>query len=301
MAGSALSRERQHAGRIARIEHLSGREARHERPSVRARRSTLRKTPAAEAAGAMLGSPRTAVGWRRPDMQVGRRHVTPLASLVLGGLLVGAAIVRIAGVLAPHLDDDEEWIGTAALNVLRGVFPPFIYGIPYQGSVGLFLHAVGIEVAGPTPWALKILPVLSGLAFVGLTLRLARRLFDRETAWAAALVAAFPAAPLLELSLNARYYHALVPVLGSLVLLAGLAARERRGPAERAGWLVFGLLSGLAFWTSYDAVIYPAAVALLLAATDVRRARAVGPWCILGFLLGSLPLWAYNLRAGVLF
>jgi 4-amino-4-deoxy-L-arabinose transferase-like glycosyltransferase len=218
-------------------------------------------------------------------------------------LMLGATLVRLPGVIAPALDADEEWVGVAAVNVLKGIIPPFIYGTPYQGSLGLLLQAMVIRIVGATPWTIRIAPLLCSLLFVALTFVFATRLFrDREVGWVAALMAAFPAGPFVEWSINARYYYSLVPVLGTLVLLLALTAWRDPGPSGRARWFVTGLVGGVAFWTNYTGAAYCAAVGALLLIGDWRRAIRVGPrWLLPGFLVGSAPIWLYNLETGRLF
>ena len=218
-------------------------------------------------------------------------------------LMLGATLVRLPGVIAPVLDADEEWVGVAAVSALKGIIPPFIYGTPYQGSLGLLLQAAAMRVVGATPWTVRITPLLCSLLFIALTFLLGTRLFrDREVGWAVALMAAFPAGPFVDWSINARYYYSLVPVLGTLVLLLALAAWRDPGPSGRIRWLVTGLVGGVTFWTNYTGAAYCAAVGALLLIGDWRRAIRVGPcWLLPGFLLGSAPIWLYNLETHRLF
>jgi 4-amino-4-deoxy-L-arabinose transferase-like glycosyltransferase len=218
-------------------------------------------------------------------------------------LMLGATLVRLPGVIAPVLDGDEEWVGVASVNVLKGIIPPFIYGTPYQGSLGLLLQAVVLQVTGATPWIVRIVPLLCSLLFVALTFLLTTRLFrDQEVGWAAGLIAAFPSGPFLDWSINGRYYYSLVPVLGTLVLLLALAAWRDPGPGGRARWFVTGLVGGVSFWTNYTGVAYFAAVGALLLISDWRRAIRGGPrWLLPGFVVGSAPIWLYNLETRRLF
>jgi len=217
--------------------------------------------------------------------------------------MLGATLVRLPGLIAPGSDADEQWVGIASVNVLKGIIPPFIYGTPYQGSLGLLLQAVVLQVVGVTPWTVRIAPLLCSLLFVALTFLLASRLFrDREVGWVAALMAAFPAGPFLDWSISARYYYSLVPVLGTLVLLLALAAWRDPGPTGRARWFVTGLVGGVSFWTNYTGIAYCAAVGALLLISDWRRAIRVGlRWILPGFLVGSAPIWLYNLETRRLF
>ena len=210
--------------------------------------------------------------------------------------------LRLLILIPPRIDWDESWVGVGALNVLKGVFPPFFYGQPYMGSLENYLHALVFAVVGPAPWSVKVVPVIVAVAFVYLTFQLARRILDEEAAYAAALVAALPPWLIAAWSVNGRLHYALIPVLGVLFLLLTVDLMTRPEARRPPRWFVLGLLAGLIWWTNYIGVIYLVAGWGLLLATAFRAflasfARHVVP----GFFVGSLPLWLYNLQIGTLF
>jgi hypothetical protein len=217
-------------------------------------------------------------------------------------ILLAAAAQRILIVIPPDIDWDESWVGTAAINVLKGVFPTFFYGQPYMAGLESYLHAVVFASLGASRWTLKLLPVVFAVVFVYLAFRLAVRLLYRPAAYAVALVAALPGPAIAGWSVNARLHYSLTPLLGLLLLL--LALRVMVAPAARAPalWFVLGLLAGLVWWNNYIGVIYLGAVGCVLLALRTRGTLRQGVRCGLpGFVLGSLPMWLYNAHAGVLF
>jgi hypothetical protein len=217
-------------------------------------------------------------------------------------VLVAALGLRLLILIPPEIDWDESWVGVGALNVLQGVFPPFFYGQPYMGSLEDYLHALVLAVAGPARWSLKVVPVIVVLAFVYVTFQLARRVFDGETAYAVALVAALPPPQIASWSVSARLHYSITPLLGVLFLLLTVEVMARPEARRPARWFVLGLLSGLIWWTNYIGVIYLVAGWGLLLATTFRGFLAsFARHAVPGFFVGSLPLWLYNLPAGTLF
>jgi hypothetical protein len=221
-------------------------------------------------------------------------------SLVL--ILLMALALRILVVIPPAIDWDESWVGVGAMNVLKGVFPPFFYGQPYMASLEDFLHALVFAGAGPARWSLKVVPVILAVVFVYLAFRVAFRIFDGEAAYAVALVAAFPPPQMVSWTVSARLHYSLTPVLGVLFLLVAVEVMIRPEARRPARWFVLGLLSGLIWWNNYIGVIYLAAVWCVLLAAQFRLFLAsFARYAVPGFFVGSLPLWLYNLRIGTPF
>lgn len=225
------------------------------------------------------------------------RHPRPLFPL-----LAAAALLRVLAVIPPFTDWDENWVGVAAVNVLKGIFPYFFYGQPYMGSIESFLHAAVLWLASASRWSLKTLPVLFGVVFVYLTYLLALRLFDRTTAYLAAIAAAFPSPVLLGWTLNARLHYGLTPLLGVLLFLVLVKILRRREQPTPHLFMILGLLSGLIWWNNYIGIIYLVPVAGLLLAARFRRSLSEGlRYALPAFLIGSFPFWFYHLQIGTIF
>ena len=148
------------------------------------------------------------------------------------------------------------------------------------------------------PAALRVVPVLGGIALIPLLAALARRVAgDRAGLWAAAFVAVLPTT--LLASENARMYSIAGALAVASILLLWRAVEhpvERAGAAERAGavdWVAFTVVSAAAIWTDYFAALAlagalvgvwwlrPGRRTLVLAGAATAIAIAsIGPWLL---------------------
>jgi hypothetical protein len=189
----------------------------------------------------------------------------PRSSLILGGVLVLAALLRV-----PTLGEQSFWFDetvTAQLvdQDLSGVLtqvagsestPPLYYLLAWAWSA----------VLGTGEAALRSLSALLGIATVAVAWLLGRRLAgtgphgtgERAAALAALLTACCPL--LVWFSQEARAY-ALLAFLGALSALLALRAREEPAARRLAAWAVFAVL---ALTTHYFAAFLIAAEAVWL-------------------------------------
>jgi hypothetical protein len=122
----------------------------------------------------------------------------------------------------------------------------------------------------------------------------------RTAAWLAALLMALPPVYVLVLSLKPWAPYTEVMLLGTLTLVCAVRLSFPRPGQRDRGWaLGCGLCGGLAFW------MHPLAVWYLLPTAALVTFRGRGPrllevtsFGLLGFLIGALPVWVYNLRSG---
>src|SRR5690606_10862915 len=101
---------------------------------------------------------------------------------------------------------------------------------------------------------LKLVPTAFSLGFLALNAVLARRLFGTGPALVTAAYLALPPVMWAVWSTKARGGYAEVLFLGQALLLATLWLSTH--PYRRRGWLLVGLLAGLATWTHLLAVVY---------------------------------------------
>ena len=209
-------------------------------------------------------------------------------------ITVAAAVVRLAFAGWLPLYPDETYYWDWSRHLANGYFdhPPAIAWLIAIGT-GV-AHALGFR---PTPFALRVVPVLVGSACGLFTTLIARRLGGGSAARTAALVFALmplaasglilatPDAPLLAASAAALYYvvRALQQVPGSR--------------ASTENWCVAGACLGLAFSSKYTSILLPVT---LLAALVLRpglraRFREPGPYlaCIVATLV-FLPVLEWN-------
>jgi 4-amino-4-deoxy-L-arabinose transferase-like glycosyltransferase len=238
-------------------------------------------------------------------------------ALVALVLLVGAGL-RLWLLLGPYreIDADEAVVGLMALQ-MPGELPAFYWQQEYLGTLEPLTAWLVFGLVGPSAAALKAVPALYSLLFVGLVYVVARPAFGPGPALLAALYLAVPPSFFAAWSVKARGGYAEALALGMVCLLAAqrLGASEpggeRRGISWRAGagrWaLLFGVAAGLALWTHPMAIIFVAAGAL--AVTLCWR-----PWTVAGqgwrpFLIvvalaavagvaGLLPALVHNVANG---
>ena len=222
----------------------------------------------------------------------------PIWPVVVVGALVAFGIARFALAISPPTLDvfaDEARHGLSAMHILQGEIPVFFYGQAYAGTLTNFLLAPLFFLLGASPVILKLLSFLLALIHLGLTGWLAYRFLGPRTAAFALVLAAIPPPVLFHWHHKAQLYYNVNLVLQDIILLQTLVLLS--SPRRTDGrWLILGLAGGLAIWTHYLAVVFllPPAVALFLhdprAVWDRRGWLAGG-----GFLIGTLPVWAYNL------
>ena len=208
------------------------------------------------------------------------------------------AIVRLLLLRLPRLWYDEATSGLLGLSVLSGELPIYFFGQPFMGALDGYLAAPLFWLLGVSARTLKLVPVLLGLATLGLTVRLAHDAFGSRAALFTAVLLAVPPDFLLYWSHEARNHYPLTLLLGTLALLLALRAPTARGGRATVLFVLLGGILGLAFWTNFLSLVYFPAVALLLLRRGIRplvpRVLAALP----AFAIGSLPHWLYGVPHG---
>ena len=225
-------------------------------------------------------------------------------------------------------------VGIQAEHILRGDFPTYFSGQVYMGSLETYLIAGLFRLFGPSPWAMRAVPILLSLLLVYLTWRLAYALLphgSRATSLLAGLAALFAAVPPLydavtELRTWGGQIEVYVIILALLLATVELAQRLRAGAGVvelTRRWAVWGFLAGLGIWVN-PLIVYGLITAIVwLALPYLQRAfpglrawlrRDVDPGVsgatptvqrtsaatllavIPGLLVGGLPAWIYALQ-----
>ncbi len=215
-------------------------------------------------------------------------------------LFVVGVFFRLLVLLESHPWFDEAVLGLMGLRVLRGDLPVFMSGQAFMGALEAYLMAPIFALVGPSALSLAVLPTLLSCLTLGLTWAIIREAFDHRVAWVTTAFLAVPSNFLLWWSHQARSHYPLTVVLGLLLLwLTSRLSTRPEGPARTRGYLVLGLLGGLAWWTNFLSVVYLGIVGGWLLWQDrsrFLRFRLIG--VALAFVLGSIPLWLYNLSRG---
>jgi hypothetical protein len=219
--------------------------------------------------------------------------------LGLGAIALAALALRVAVIYSPlgELDGDEAVVGLMARHIaFLGERPVFYYGQPYLGSLEAFSTAPLFVLFNSSTVALKIVPTIYSLGFLGLSALVARRLFGSGPALATAVYLAIPPSMWAVWSTKARGGYAELLFLGEALFLITLALGESSSRRLAALW---GLVAGLAFWTHLLAIVYllPAVVYLLLRRRFTWRLPELG-LAAGGAVLGMLPLLFDNAVSG---
>ena len=209
-------------------------------------------------------------------------------------ITLAAALVRLLFAALLPLFPDETYYWDWSRHLAAGYFdhPPAIAYLIYAGTAVAALFG-----ANPSPFAIRLFPVLAGSTAGVFTALIARRLGGGSAARTAAvvfalmplaasgLVLATPDAPLLAASAAGIYF----------VVCALQAAKGSRESTRH--WLSAGVCLGLAFSSKYTSILLPVTLtAAVLMRPSLRvRLREPGPYlaCIVATLV-FLPVLHWN-------
>jgi len=184
-------------------------------------------------------------------------------------------------------DADSLLTGMGAFRIAEGRLPVFHSGVRI-GALESYVHAAVFSAFGASRATIAVAPFLSGVLILLAFFFLARRLIGRQAACFALLVFAFPSPSFL--------YWTYMPNGTPETILLGLAAlwtaaESREHPGSASLPAVFGLVSGLAFWNSLQALACVVPGTILVLRSRPGRAgalRAVG-LAAAGFVVGAAP------------
>ncbi len=217
----------------------------------------------------------------------------PLTALILLGL-----IPRALSIASPYgFPHDWDWsaFGCQVYDMLCGQFRAFRYGQHYLGSFPLLADMLNFKLFGPTRFALFLGSLYYWVLFQCVLYALVRRIFSHPAALLAVLATSFSPRVSYFLCAEPSRGYLDVMILGLLIYLAAIGIAT--SPGRRTGlWTWLGLLSGLAFWTSFQSAYYLIPVTVLLLIRDplfLIRPQILA--ALAAFAAGSLPLWFHNL------
>jgi hypothetical protein len=197
------------------------------------------------------------------------------------------------------LEGDDALSTLMAFDVLNGSWPIMLKNQTYAAAWEPYAMAVSYSLFGVSRVAAKLPALLGSLACIGTAWLLAREVAGRPAAWFAAALSALPPVYVLVLGLKPWAPYTEVVLLGSLSLLCALRLGWPRACQRDAVWsLACGVSGGLALWMHPLAAWYLSASALVLLLTvrGIRRWLRVVPLGLLGFAVGALPVWIFNLQ-----
>jgi len=202
----------------------------------------------------------------------------------------------------PAFNGDFSIIGLMARHMAEGSdYPVFAYGVAYMGSLEPALAALlaklfHVEVSA---FMVNLSPALVGTLLLPLLYLFGRDAGSRRAGILAMLYCLVGSDTLLHNSIAPRggYMNVMVGGLLALWLACRIAAREQRG--EGVSWRTYfwmGLAAGVGWWVTQLVVVFILATgAMLLIGFRWRMLRVGLLPSLLGFLLGSLPWWVWNI------
>ena len=214
----------------------------------------------------------------------------------IAAVLLVAAGLRGAILFTGHrgLRSDEAVVGLMAKHIFtRGETPVFLYGQAYGGghAMAAYLAAPLFALFGNSEALLTGISAALSLVSIWLVWLIVKRLLgDAAAILAAALYAFSPPVVYQSYLVNGGAEAFLLALLALHFFLRSYAGEK---PDPRGEFLA-GLFSGLAYWAMDYTLLYPAVFAMVWLARGAgwrwrALARLAG-----GFLVGALPLLAYN-------
>jgi hypothetical protein len=207
----------------------------------------------------------------------------------------------------PQTNSDESTMGLMALHIASGRdYPGFFYGQNYMGALQAYIAAPLFRLFGPSIFVLRLSMVLLCTVFLINMYWLTRRLYTKKLALItlAMLNLGTPETLFTQLTSTGGYGEVLCFGSGLLLIASWLALSS--GPDSEVnswrrvlGFGAWGLAAGVSLWSDLLLLPFVGMAGLLLiiwCRRELRQWRVSGV-LVLAFLVGALPLIAYNLRA----
>lgn len=217
------------------------------------------------------------------------------------GLLAVALAIRLSLLVRSGwlLEGDDALSTLMAFDVLDGAWPIMLKKQTYASAWEPYAMAASYTLFGVSRVSAKLPALLGSLGCIGTSWLLARAVAGPSAAWFAALLAVLPPVYVLVLGLKPWAPYTEVILLGSLALVCAVRLAWPRGCARDGAWAFgCGVCGGLALWMHPLAVWYLATSVLVL----LLRVRGWSRWLrvagggLVGFALGALPVWIFNLQ-----
>lgn len=207
----------------------------------------------------------------------------------------------------PQTNSDEDTMGLMALHILnRGEHPIFFYGQNYMGAFEAYLGAALFRLFGVSVFTLRLGTILLFALFLFSMYLLTSLLYTKKLALVVLILLSFGSIVVLDTQLIALggypellLFGALAMLLASwLALTSGQYTSWRTRMWRFTGYLCWGLVVGIGFWSDFLMGAFILSSGLLLALFCWRELlKGALVYLLLGLLLGAFPLIVYNLNA----
>ncbi len=236
---------------------------------------------------------------------------------MVGALLLAAGLkIWLVSTDRIPFNADEAIVALMAKHILSGERPLFFYGQAYMGSLDAWLVAAGFGIFGKQVWVIRLVQTVLYLFTMASTTWLGKLIFG---SWRVGVLAAWLLAiPTVNVTLYTTaslggYGEALL--IGNLTLALGLLISGKIAEGQRSLAIIgfaWGFLVGLGLWTFGITLVYSIPSAMEIAVAFRRQVRRNNSWseakkmalgggacALLGFLLGSAPLFIFAMQQGL--
>ncbi len=174
---------------------------------------------------------------------------------VVASFTLAAIFLRLAYINRPFMYDEAYTLEAFAVRPFSKIITD--YSLPNNHVLHTILVRFSYLLFGPSPLAIRLPALISGVLMVPLAFFLAGRMYNRSVAiLSAALVAAAPL--LIDYSTNARGYM-LMSMLTLVIFILGLYLKEHK---NRFVWILLAVISALGFYT-LPIMLYPYGILML--------------------------------------
>src|SRR5690242_12608632 len=191
-------------------------------------------------------------------------------------IIVFATLLRIILIAKgwPQTNSDEDTMGLMALHILnRGEHPIFFYGQSYMGAFEAYLGAALFRLFGVSVFTLRLGTILLFALFLVSMYFLTSLLYTKKLALVVLILLSFGSIVVLDTQLIALGGYPELLLFGSLAMLLAswLALTSGQYTSWRIkcwrfiGYLCWGLVVGLGFWSDFLMIPFILASGLLLA------------------------------------
>jgi 4-amino-4-deoxy-L-arabinose transferase-like glycosyltransferase len=231
---------------------------------------------------------RSAVEARR--LPAAWQRLAPLGGALLLSVLLKAVLVGLGVV---DFTSDEGVVALMARHITHGRWPVFYYGEAYVGSLGATTIAGAYLLLGESVVTVRLVQALFYTGSIVFSYLLAQDILGRRAAQVAALLMAV--APVMVTLYTTVAIGAYGETLFFGTLLLWLGYRLAHEWADKwIGWLAWGAVAGLGFWSFGLIVVYAVPVALLWLPRLERRRWPLYLLALAGFVACSSPWWIYD-------
>lgn len=213
--------------------------------------------------------------------------------LAIGILL--RAIFLVTSLEYLEIGSDEAVLGLMAKHVWLGEFPLMTWAQSHGGTLETYLNAPLYLLFGLRPIMVRLLPLLFSITYLILCYLLVNQVFGRNPALISMSITAIPPVYLcilasLGVSMNGP---ALIGVISGMYITHKIIA----GNKNLGLCLLLGFIWGITFWVHQIVIFGIVTGGFFLFLNDIKLFFKKYFWAIIsGFIIGSLPLWLYNIK-----